>query len=441
MKRAILCLWLILSLTIGFMPVAAQEADVPRVYLNGTEIVFSDANPQNVSGRTMVPFRAICEAFGASVGYDAETGTVLAVRNDISISFQNGAETLSYKSAEGSASLVMDVPPFLDAETERTFVPVRFFSEIFGLSVTWNGSDVLVADFETMVERFASENPLLSALLAVRNPRPLPFRMYETFQTEGAVTIPLENQTVSGQYSRQGTGERAALLNGSAFDGTETISLHSAHLFPFLLRDLPDGTYENVKRSTLRLGNTDYEKNGVYDIPVERGIFFDQARVLNNWWHTDSAPFTGNAWMAALTEDLLFSAKSTQDCLRDAARSLADQNRSPAFYAQASDTLDELNAHFSPDWVVVRPGSVDLAIVRDETGSAQFTVNLQITVSDQGDILAVRLDSAHHPADMPTEILHQTDTRIPGTPGEYEVPEQVMTTSGWRETIEAVTVK
>ena len=41
------------------------------VQLNGAYVHFADAHPEKVNGRVMVPFRAIAEALGAEVDYNA----------------------------------------------------------------------------------------------------------------------------------------------------------------------------------------------------------------------------------------------------------------------------------------------------------------------------------------------------------------------------------
>jgi hypothetical protein len=69
--KKILCSILVIILTIS-MFVQAAGADEIAVFYNGVKISF-DVDPVIISGRTMVPMRAIFEAFGASVVYDPQT--------------------------------------------------------------------------------------------------------------------------------------------------------------------------------------------------------------------------------------------------------------------------------------------------------------------------------------------------------------------------------
>ena len=74
MKKIVLLLStfiLIFSLT---SPVLA---DTPKVTFNGVQMEF-EADPYIKNDFTMVPFRAIFEAMGATVGWDPDTRNVMA---------------------------------------------------------------------------------------------------------------------------------------------------------------------------------------------------------------------------------------------------------------------------------------------------------------------------------------------------------------------------
>ncbi len=60
-----------------------------KVLLNGAEVGF-DVHPQTISDRTMVPMRAIFEALGATVEWDGETQTVTSVKGETNISLTIG---------------------------------------------------------------------------------------------------------------------------------------------------------------------------------------------------------------------------------------------------------------------------------------------------------------------------------------------------------------
>lgn len=84
------------------------------------------------NSRTFVPLRFISETMGYKVDYDEAT---------MGITITNGIQTLELK--VGSNEYVKDgVKGFMDVNTflrnDRTFVPIRFFSEAFSKTVGWD---------------------------------------------------------------------------------------------------------------------------------------------------------------------------------------------------------------------------------------------------------------------------------------------------------------
>ena len=76
----------------------ASAADGIRVMLGGSEIAF-DVPPQIINERTMVPLRAIFEALGASVDWDGSTQTVSAKRGDTNITLKINDNTMYVNSS------------------------------------------------------------------------------------------------------------------------------------------------------------------------------------------------------------------------------------------------------------------------------------------------------------------------------------------------------
>lgn len=132
MKKFIAILLSICILALPAVSFAACPAsDVVNVLVNGKS-VSCDANPYIENGRTMVPFRAICEALGCKVGYDENTGCVSAENGSCSVAFKAGeCLTNNCSEAADAASCIKD---------GRTYVPLRSFCEIFGCDVNWDGS-------------------------------------------------------------------------------------------------------------------------------------------------------------------------------------------------------------------------------------------------------------------------------------------------------------
>ena len=77
--------------------------------------------------------RAIFEKLGAVVGWDGETRTVTAVKDDLTVSLEIG----SFDMYVGDKVTTLDVPALIYGD--RTLVPLRAISEAFGCTVDWNG--------------------------------------------------------------------------------------------------------------------------------------------------------------------------------------------------------------------------------------------------------------------------------------------------------------
>lgn len=118
------------------------------VQYNGENIAFTDAVPKIINGRTMVPFRQILETMGAQVTYAEKTRTVNAKKEDIEFSFVIGSGDITIIKDGKTTSKKMDVVPFIDAKTNRTYVPARFMAESMNYSVSWdqNNKTAIIID-------------------------------------------------------------------------------------------------------------------------------------------------------------------------------------------------------------------------------------------------------------------------------------------------------
>lgn len=119
------------------VPVPAQAAG-PSLMLDGLPLAFP-VPPTLVNGRTMVPFRAIAEALGIEVTWDGETRSITAVGQGRNVRL---AILVPQALVDGKA-VPLDVPPMITES--RTLVPLRFFSEVFGAAVLWNGQTQTVS--------------------------------------------------------------------------------------------------------------------------------------------------------------------------------------------------------------------------------------------------------------------------------------------------------
>jgi hypothetical protein len=114
-------------------PAAARADTGVQVLLDGQPLTF-DVPAQIMNARTMVPFRGIAQALGATVEYDTATRTIHAVGLGHQVTLTVGSTVAQ---VDGRQLDAMDVPP--QVINGRTLVPLRFFANAFGAGVSYDG--------------------------------------------------------------------------------------------------------------------------------------------------------------------------------------------------------------------------------------------------------------------------------------------------------------
>lgn len=133
--QIILTLSMVFSCFSGFTSVSATE-DI-KVKVDNDYVEF-DVQPQLIGGRTMVPLRAIFEAIGATVSWEAETSTITAYNETHIVKATIGNETMTVDGEKHT----MDVSPMII--DGRTLVPARFVAEAFDCDVEWDSESLTV---------------------------------------------------------------------------------------------------------------------------------------------------------------------------------------------------------------------------------------------------------------------------------------------------------
>jgi len=128
-RTRLVALVVVIILLASFIPASASQPI--NVIVNGRPITM-DVPPVIRDGRTLAPLRAIFEALGASVEWDARTSTITSRRNDRTIILQID----NPNARVNNAPIALSVPPVVIGG--RTMVPVRFIAESLGASVTWD---------------------------------------------------------------------------------------------------------------------------------------------------------------------------------------------------------------------------------------------------------------------------------------------------------------
>lgn len=193
------------------------------VQLNGAYVHFADAQPEKVNGRVMVPFRAIAEALGAEVDYNA--GAITAKKNGQTLAFSLGGKQLTItddSTGKVIKTTAVDSAPY--KKGGRTYVPVRFFAEAFGLTVQWDQDmqtavlydrAALVSDIDS---KFTVLNKWIKAQPSTKNAKTL-----RTVATIGAVYTAFD--TIDGDKDYKVDVKAEILANGQAIEATVTVDL------------------------------------------------------------------------------------------------------------------------------------------------------------------------------------------------------------------------
>ncbi|WP_019910923.1 copper amine oxidase N-terminal domain-containing protein [Paenibacillus sp. HW567] len=129
-------LWISILVGLLALPMMFQApvnaANVPiSIIIDGVKLS-TDRAPVMVNGRTMVPLRAIFEAFNATIKWNQKSQTVTATKDETTIMLKIGSKIATIN----NKAVTLDVPG--QNLSGRTMVPTRFISEALGHKVGWN---------------------------------------------------------------------------------------------------------------------------------------------------------------------------------------------------------------------------------------------------------------------------------------------------------------
>lgn len=125
---------MLFSFMTGVSNAEAKPATFVRVVLDGQKIWFPDAQAfVDENERTLVPVRFVAEKMNAKVGWEPRTQTVPIEKGEQNIRLTVGES----KAVVNGQEVTFDTKAVFSGE--RTFVPLRFVSEVLGAEVKWDG--------------------------------------------------------------------------------------------------------------------------------------------------------------------------------------------------------------------------------------------------------------------------------------------------------------
>ena len=131
-KKSIL--WILLALVL-FTTLNFAETNI-KLEIDGKNIV-EESMPIIRQNRVLVPIRFLAENLDGKVFWDPDTRLATIKRNGKIIEFKIDSHVLSIN--DGSNYLVSDVNTMI--YNDRTYVPIRIFSNALGIKVIWDGDD------------------------------------------------------------------------------------------------------------------------------------------------------------------------------------------------------------------------------------------------------------------------------------------------------------
>lgn len=126
MKKKLICVLAFMLVSYSVIASAAINITVDNKPIVG------DTEPKNIDGRVLLPVRTVFEAIGAKVSWNADEKKITAVKGDRTVEMYIDK---NYYYVNGKTNVMDSVPLIIDG---RTYVPVRYVAQAFGLKTDWD---------------------------------------------------------------------------------------------------------------------------------------------------------------------------------------------------------------------------------------------------------------------------------------------------------------
>lgn len=211
----------------------------PSVTVNG-QALNMDQPPVIVESRTMVPMRAIFEALGCDVTWEAESQTVFAQKDLDYITLTIG-DKLMYN--DGNA-LQLDVPAQII--NGRTMVPLRAVSEALDAKVNWDAATETVTvvgqpqgDYKYEIKKFTETKGNASADMAYPQfilPADIDATVYNTLNKQFAATA----HTSVAAFQKENVVTDPELSYNASLQERFAVTYNKGQYFSILFRTVQD---------------------------------------------------------------------------------------------------------------------------------------------------------------------------------------------------------
>lgn len=364
---------------------AAEDSGI-AVQLDGQALTFTDAVPQVQSERTFLPFRAVFEALGAQVDWNADTGAISAVRDGKTVTMLPGSTDASVEDGGVVTAIQMDVAPYAAADENgvwRTYVPVRFAAQAFDCVVGWDqerATVILVDSAKLLDEAMEGKNFTYLEKLAA----------YSEKYNEGVWDV---DMTVDGSMSLLGAEmPLAAAVKGVMADGEKlemdmNMKMDMTNLASLVSAMGQTGLSEEdlamlavMKEKGVDLSMRGDLGLGALYMNVDSELLADAGMSADDWYKLDMAAMmeqSGVDWV-----ELMETSKSVDYvALVKSSLSSVTVTDSTAAYEQVKTTVETVLAALS-DEGFVKEGDQYTAILDLEENGVTVTVVFVMTMKD-----------------------------------------------------------
>ncbi len=299
--------------------VVSLQIDNPMMEINGVQKEIDDGRgtkPIVNNDRTLVPIRAIIEAFGGTVGWDNNTRTVTLTLEDDLIKLTIDSTVANFN----NQGTTLDVAPTVI--NGRTMLPIRFIAESFNLGVAWESNTRTVSIIsngfdDTEYQTIKNLVPAYSGqpYVQINGNKPF-FKDYEIIEGSFEFYADLDElgrcdvAMASIGTDLMPTQERESISSvtptgwiNNSYDVVDGGYLYNrCHLIGFQL------TGENANERNLITGTRYLNVDGM--LPFENMIDDYVERTNNNVMYRSTPVFTGNNLVA---DGVLLEAYSVED--------------------------------------------------------------------------------------------------------------------------------
>ncbi len=299
--------------------VVSLQIDNPIMVVNGLKTEIDDGRgttPIVNNGRTLVPIRAIIEAFGGMVNWDNATRTVTIVVDEdiIKLTIDNTVASVN------NQSVVLDVAPAV--HNGRTMLPIRFVAESLNLGVAWEDSTSTVSIIsngfdDTEYQTIKKLVPTYSGqpYIQINDNKPFfkeyeliegSFEFYADLDELGRCDVAMASIGINLMPTQERESVSSVIPTGwinNRYDVVDGGYLYNrCHLIGFQL------TGENANKRNLITGTRYLNVEGM--LPFENMIDDYVERTNNNVMYRSTPVFSGNNLVA---DGVLLEAYSVED--------------------------------------------------------------------------------------------------------------------------------